>query len=133
MADQCGDQCYNDWEKSEHLDPVNANFRCQRRFVTVGSKDTQCLPITEMCQGLDICGEVAVCNENLTCADSEENATNIYRSSTIKRTLLHSKLTDKHYFCYYSDYFVDDFAYDYIDRRDEEIQSRLVESSPTVD
>ena len=133
MADQCGDQCYNDWEKSEHLDPVNANFRCQRRFVTVGSKDTQCLPITEMCQGLDICGEVAVCNENLTCADSEENATNIYRSSTINRTLLHSKLTDKHYFCYYSDYFVDDFAYDYIDRRDEEIQSRLVESSPTVD
>ena len=133
MADQCGDQCYNDWEKSEHLDPVNANFRCQRRFVTVGSKDTQCLPITEMCQGLDICGEVAVCNENLTCADGEKNATNIYRSSTINRTLLHSKLTDKHYFCYYSDYFVDDFAYDYIDRRDEEIQSRLVESSPTVD
>ena len=62
MSEQCGGKCYNDWEMSKYLDPVNSNFKCP--FLDVRMRNPGCLPTTELCQGLDICGEVHICNEN---------------------------------------------------------------------
>ena len=92
ISEQCGDQCYNDWGKSKVLDPLQSNFKC----VTSQAGMPECLPTTEMCQGLDICGEVDICNKHdLRCPTDWEllgtphRSTNLLTNSeTISRQIL---------------------------------------------
>ena len=115
MSEQCEDKCYSEYNNTLFSDPLNSNYKCVKYSE---GKGPPCLPIQEMCQGLDICGEVNVCKKDLDCADC-------IGSGVIARTKLQSQLTQDHYFCHYSTHFDNDYGYDYIDRKDETISSRL--------
>ena len=106
MIEMCGDRCYNDWEKSKVIDPVNAHYRCDKNI-----GNGRCLPVVEMCQGLDICGEVKVCNEQLRCAKqihTDDGFDKYSLNAEIVR--LYSELTNEHHFCHYPNYFDGDQA-----------------------
>ena len=79
-----------------------------------------------MCQGMNICGEVGVCNATLKCG---RKATKLERNNndqiTVTKTLLESEMTSDHFYCHYLDYFENDFEYDYFNRKDEDIKSGL--------
>ena len=115
-SEQCEDRCYLEYRNTQldFFDSLNTNYKCVKYS---GGKGPKCLPIPEMCQGLDICGEVNVCKKDLDCADC-------MGIGVIARTKLQSQLTQDHYFCHYSTHFDNDHGYDYIDRQDETISSK---------
>ena len=131
MSEQCGGKCYNDWEMSKYLDPVNSNFKCP--FLDVRVRNPGCLPTTELCQGLDICGEVHICNENNLRCPKDWSASRFFDVQNFVIKKLKSKLSNNHYYCHYSNYFDDDLEYDYIDRKDEVLKGSRKTTTNTID
>ena len=129
ISEQCEDKCYNDWRTSEVLDPLNSNFKCEKSLGR--DKKSLCLPTAEMCQGLEICGEVDICNKNdLRCPRNQNNkisSARIFTPSGLPEVTIRnlpSQLTSDHYYCHYASYFENDLEYNYIDRQDEAVHGR---------
>ena len=103
ISEQCEDKCYNDWRTSEVLDPLNSNFKCEKSLGR--DKKSLCLPTAEMCQGLEICGEVDICNKNdLRCPRNQNNkisSARIFTPSGLPEVTIRnlpSQLTSDHYY-----------------------------------
>ena len=118
----CHGTCHGDYKNC-----LFANtFTCE-------NSNNECIHASQMCQGVDWCGETEYCNKDILCNDLDKNTAMNYIKEgkfefVVSKSRVHNKqhiqtnLISEHHFCKNNDFkLIKNKMYDWLDRSDEKI------------
>ena len=118
----CHGTCHGDYKYC-----IFANtFTCE-------NSNNECIHASQMCQGVDWCGETEYCNKDIQCNDLDKNTAMNYikegkfeflvsKSRVHNNHHIQTNLISEHHFCKNNDLkLIGNYMYDWLDRSDEQI------------